>query len=543
MNILLVGINSKYIHTNLAIRYLKANCDHDTFLCEYTIKDNIDKIFKDIIEKKPDIVAFSIYIWNINIIKNLSHDLKAYNKSIKIIYGGPEVSYDSTDLLKDNFCDYIISGEGEIAFDLLIKDLVDNKDKYDIDNLIYIDNNKVVKNPKCEIPDLNSLKNPYVFEFDKESIKNKIAYVELSRGCPYHCSYCQASLENRLRYFNIEKVIENIEYLYKTGARTFKFLDRSFNIKPVVAMQFFKYIIERDFKNAVFQFEINGDILNDEMIDYLNQNSPSNLIRFEIGIQSTNDLVNEAIYRRQNTLKLLKNIRKLIEGPITLHLDLIAGLPEESLESFIDTFDSVFKLHAKELQLGFLKILKGTRLSYELEKYGYVVSKEPPYEIISNNFLDQKDLYKIHLVEDVLDTFWNKGFMYNSVIQATKDLDSPFEFFYELALYINEIDFSLHDYQLDELFSAFNNFIKKSYPENLDITDYLKYDYLKHYNIKPKLFWDNSEIKKNEIIRKFHSYNPQYKIDDLYKYALVTKYLNKYLIIIYFPQEKTIHIF
>lgn len=544
MKTTLVGINSKYIHLNLAIRYLKANCKYDIDLKEYIIKDDISVIIEDLRSTKSNIFAFSVYIWNIEIVKYIAKELRLSNPDAKIILGGPEVSYDSEYLIEDQTCDYIVYGEGEIAFNLLLRNIIDNDiNRNDIPNLIFMEDNKVIHTHKETINNLDKLKNPYHFAFDEKDITNKIAYVELSRGCPYHCSYCLASVDNRLRYFSMERVIKDIIYLYNKGAKTFKFLDRSFNIKPKIAKQFFNYIINNNFKGAVFQFEINGDILDDNLIDYLVSECPENLIRFEIGIQSTNNKVNEAIHRYQNTNKLLSNIKKLSKSNISLHLDLIAGLPYEDLVSFINTFDTVFKLYAKELQLGFLKILKGTALSYETQNHDYNFSKLPPYEIIENKYLSQSNLQTVHIVEDVLQTYWNKGFMYNTMIYLLNDIDSPFKFLLELGVYLNQTGFSLHKYQLTELFTAIWGFAKEKYPKKTDILDYLKYDYLNHHNIKPKMFWFNLAIKKNEIIRKFHSQNSNYNVNDLYKYSLVTKYLDGYLIALYFPNYKELLIF
>ncbi len=534
MKVILVGVNSKYIHTNLAIRYLKVNCDYPVSLKEFTIKDSIDKIINGIMDESPDIIGFSVYIWNVEIIKEILRIIKTEYKDKTIILGGPEISYEYDDYLKNQLCDYIIFNEGEIAFNKLVKALVSNKDISDIANLSYYENNKVIKNDAQEIKDLNKLENPY--KLDNEDIKNKIQYIELSRGCPYHCSYCMASLEKVVRFFDIDRVKQDILYLYNKGAKTFKFLDRTFNLKAELALDIYKFVIENDFSKAIFQFEINGDILKDEVIEYLIKNTPPKRIRFEIGIQSTNDAVNLAVDRQQDNDKLFDNIHRLNNSNVDLHLDLIAGLPYEGFLSFKNTLNTAFKLYAKELQLGFLKLLKGTKLYYQIKKFGYRVHKTAPYELINNKFISKEELYKIHIVEEVLEIYWNKGFLDEAIQLITKDLESPFDFFLGLGNHFIKKNLSFHRYQLYDIFEMLEEFLEGSYKYDI------RYDYLNYNNIKPKIYWNNL-TKKNDIIRMFHKKNPSYNIDVLYKYSVVIEYKSNYLIVLYLPNKKEMHIF
>lgn len=533
MKTILVGVNSKYIHTNLAIRYLKANCDFPLECAEFTIKDTVNFIFEQIMSVQPDIIGFSVYIWNIEIVQTLLKKIKEANKNIIIVLGGPEASYEYDYFLKKHFANYIISNEGEIAFNLLLKSLHENTTIKDIPNISYYKDNIIYRNTRVEIDDLNQLKNPYHFE--NEDFTNKIQYIELSRGCPYNCSYCLASLEKKVRYFDLNIVKQNIEFLYQNGAKTFKFLDRTFNLKPEVALDLFQFIIENDFSKAIFQFEINGDILSDSVINYLNQYCPKDRIRFEIGIQSIHQEVNNAVNRFQNNEKLFQNIRSLTKGNVILHLDLIAGLPYENLERFKETFDTVFKIYAKELQLGFLKMLKGTKLFYEQKQFGYLVQENAPYEIISNHYLSEQDINIIHIVEESLEIYWNKNFMSKNLEAITKNLDSPFDFFYHLGkLFLMEKK-SFHRYQLSDVFQILELYLGQSN----DIFEIRK-DYLMYHNIKPKIYWDNS-VNKNELIRLFHKSHKQYNINELYKYSTIIQYKNDYLLVIYFPKQKEIH--
>ncbi|MFW5794050.1 MAG: DUF4080 domain-containing protein [Bacillota bacterium] len=541
MKTILIGINSKYIHPNLAIRYLKANTTYPVKLLEYTIKDKINNIINDIKNENPDIIGFSVYIWNIEIIKTILLSLKEVLPNAKTILGGPEVSYEYNEFFDNYSTDFIIANEGEISFHLLLKAINNNLPFNNIPNLIYISNGIIKKNKSENIEDLDKLKQPYSFEKDLKKIPNKVQYVELSRGCPYNCSYCLASLEKGLRFFSIERIKRAVDFLVKRGAKTIKFLDRSFNANPKLAQEFLEYIISRKYQNTVFQFEINGDILKDDFIAFLIQKVPKNLIRFELGIQSTNDLVNREVNRYQDTDKLIKTIRKLKKSNVTLHLDLIAGLPYEDLPSFKNTFNTIYQLFANELQLGFLKVLKGTKIYYTKSKHKINYQTIAPYEIIENKYITKTELETIHKVETMLNIYWNKGFMNSSIYHLTYNKDA-FEFYKELYDFYQNNNLSHFRYAFSDLFINLISFLKSKKLFTNFINDTLKYDFLIHHNTKPKLYW-NEVINKNEIIRNFHKENLHLNIDKLYKYALVIKYLKGYLIILYLPDGKEIYQF
>ena len=533
MKTILVGINSKYIHPNLAIRYLKSNSDFLVDIKEFTIKDDINNIYNNIIKENPDILGFSVYIWNIEIVMLLLKKFKS-RKNMKIILGGPEVSYEYDELLKQHLTDFIIFNEGEIAFNMLLNSIKAKKDYDSIPNLAYLEDGIIKKNKSQEILYLSSLKGPY--QLKDEDYINKIQYIELSRGCPFNCSYCLASLEEKVRYFDINEVYKNIKLLYSKGAKTFKFLDRTFNLKPDLALELFKFIIENNFESAIFQFEISGDILNKEIIDYLIENCPENLIRFEIGIQSVHEKVNLAVNRVQRTEKLFNNIRLLKKSNIILHLDLIAGLPYEDILMFEETFNKTFRLIAKELQLGILKMLKGTKIYYQKDLFGYAFSNKAPYEILYNDYLSENDMNDIKLVEESLDLFWNKGFMNKSIEKIIDNEPSAFSFFLNLGKYYLAKNKTFHRYQLEDIFIALEEFV-----QNKEFIYDIRYDYLEKHNIKPKIYWDNL-VNKNEIIRSFFKENAEYNIDRLYKYSTVIKYHDKYLIASYFPNKKIFNI-
>lgn len=498
MKTLLVSINAKYIHTNNAVRLLKCNSSFDVDIMEYTIKDEIKDIVEKLNKSSYDIVGFSVYIWNVNIVLEILNNLEKSNK--KIILGGPEVSYDSIHFLKITKADFIIKGEGEIAFESLLQSLNNQLDYFDIPSLSYIKEDKYISNPITEIADLSIIKSPHYLKDDIPHIKNRINYIESSRGCPYHCSYCLSSLEKTVRFFPVEEVEKNILYLIQNGAKIIKFLDRTFNANKNT-MRLLEFIIKNDNLKTVYQFEITGDILDPKIIDYLNNNARKGLFRFEIGIQSTNDLTNKLVNRIQNKEKLFHNI-KLIEegGVIDCHLDLIAGLPKENLESFKNTFNEVFKLGSKELQLGFLKMLRGTKIRNEYSLYGYEYKENAPYEITKNDDLSNNDMSEIHLVEHMLEIYHNKGYFKDNMKDILLSKESPYDYLLEIGLDYLKNNYPMHGYQIEDVY-------KRIFPHLLDFEKYLvQIDYLLRSKIKPKMFFDTnvSKSQRKEIIEKIH---------------------------------------
>lgn len=539
MKIVLVAIDSKYIHTNMAIRYLKANLDFESTIKEFTIKDDFDLIESSILSEKPDMIGFSVYLWNVEIILKLTETLKAKSNSI-IIYGGPEVSYEPEYFIQNSLADFIISGEGELSFNLLVKAVNQNLSLSSITGLTYRLNNEIKRNKSIEILNLNTLKNPYSFPEDIKNLPSKIQYIEMSRGCPFHCSYCLASLEKNIRFFDVERVKNDIIYLMNHGAKTFKFLDRTFNYKIDYALSIFDFIIKNHLPGTQFQFEITGDLLPVEIIEFINENAPKGLFRFEIGIQSTNELTNLSVDRHQNNEKLFRNIL-LIQNAniIDLHLDLISGLPHESLSRFSITFDEVFSLYPKELQLGFLKMLRGTKIRNEADKYHYLYESRPPYEMLSNQDLSKEDMAVIHRVEDVLEVFWNKGFMSNSLKLILQKEQSAFLFMLDFSYFLQSNQFNFHRYQRHDLFILIHEFLNLSSRNYDQIHFQLIDEYLQKSKIKPHIWWNNSIAKhqKTQIYNSVIKYNPGIKIDDLYKYGVLTNQLTYYRIYVFYPDN------
>lgn len=533
MKVLLISINAKYIHTNNAVRLLKANSDFDIDILEFTIKDSISDMVNQIHLYQPDVLGFSVYIWNVEMIREIIKSIKLPNS--KIVLGGPEVSYDDQFFLESYNVDYIIKGEGEIAFNDLLHAVRNGSELNRIPNLSYKENNHIYSNPIQEIKDLNQLNLPYFLKEDQPHIKHKISYIESSRGCPYKCSYCLSSLEKTVRFFDINMVKKAILYLMENGSKTIKFLDRTFNANKNT-MELLEFIILNHNKKTVFQFEITGDILDPKIIDYLNTHAPKGLFRFEIGIQSTNEETNRLVDRFQNTEKLFNNIRKIQEGAvIDLHLDLIAGLPKEDLSSFRNTFNQVFSLGAKELQLGFLKMLRGTKIRNQAALYDYEFDHEAPYQIIKNSVLSKSDIEVIHAVEHMLEIYHNKGYFGTELHEILLSKKDPFSFFYKIHKHYEQNNFNTSHYQLEDVYK--NIFPLLTEKEAFHV----KKDYLNRANIKPKLFFDTVKDKEaRKKVLEYVSTTYNYSLHELYKHSVILKHDLETFVVVYEDNQKSI---
>jgi anaerobic magnesium-protoporphyrin IX monomethyl ester cyclase len=539
MNIVLTTLNAKYIHTNLAIRYLKAYAqpEFDVKLVEYTIKDPVINIVSDLIQKQPDVIGFSCYIWNIEETIKVIKMIKKINPEIKIIAGGPEVTYDVQEWMQEVLeFDFIVIGEGEQTFRQLLSALASGADISEVPGIAYRKDESIRMNPQRNKLDLKELPSPYRFEEDLPHLSKRVTYLETSRGCPFSCQFCLSSIEVGVRYFDREKIKEDIRYLMANGAKTIKFVDRTFNISRSYAMEMFRFLIDEHLPGTVFQFEITADIMRPEVIEFLNQEAPAGLFRFEIGVQSTNDYTNELVMRKQNFEKLKRTVTMVKDGgKIDQHLDLIAGLPEEDYQSFKKTFNDVFAMRPEELQLGFLKMLRGTGLRLRAEQHDYVYMDHSPYEILGNNVLDFNDIIKIKQVEDVLEKYWNDHRMDRTVeYLVTKVFPSPFDFFQDFGSYWETKGWSRIGHQLEDLFKRLFNFLQEKGVGNLGaIESLMKYDYLATMKHKPRKPWwelsldkqDRSELYRS-IIHNPEALGHQYtelKISekDLYKHTLL----------------------
>ncbi|RID87588.1 DUF4080 domain-containing protein [Peribacillus asahii] len=507
MNTIITTLNAKYIHTSLSIRYLKAYAEPDfsVQLAEYTIKDPIMNIVGDLHAKKPDVIGFSCYIWNIEETMKVVAMLKKINPNLCIVLGGPEVTYDVSewlDLIPD--ADFIVIGEGEITFKELLTELSGERNFKRIGGIAYRQDGKKIIQPQIGKIDLKTLPSPYRFEEDREALSKRVVYIETSRGCPFNCQFCLSSIEVGVRYFDREKIKADIRYLMEHGAKTIKFVDRTFNISRSYAMEMFQFLIDEHRPGTVFQFEITADIMRPEVIQFLNDHAPAGLFRFEIGVQSTNDQTNDLVQRRQNFEKLTRTVTMVKEGQkIDQHLDLIAGLPEEDYYSFQKTFDDVFALRPEELQLGFLKMLRGTGLRIRANEHDYIYSDHAPYEILGNNVLSFDDIVRIKQVEDVLEKYWNDHRMdYTIEYLIQNTFPSPFDFFQQFGTYWDEKGWSRIGHQLEDLFRRLQQFLAtKDEIETDFVTGLMKYDYLNSQKYKPrKTWWEPSQKQERNWI-------------------------------------------
>ncbi|WP_068780113.1 B12-binding domain-containing radical SAM protein [Paenibacillus sp. GM2] len=503
MKVILTTLNAKYIHTSLAIRLLKAYSGHefDIDLVEYTIKDPVMNIVSDLYQRNPDVIGFSCYIWNMEETLKLVDLLKKVLPDTFIVLGGPEVSYDTEYWMKrcPNI-DAIVMGDGEETFHHLLQELSGERKLHFVFGAAYRKGDEVIVNPGRPKSDLNTLPSPHRFSEDLPNLSKRIIYFETSRGCPFSCQFCLSSIEVGVRYYDIERVKSDIMYLIDHGAKVIKFLDRTFNINRSYAMEMFQFLIDNH-RGCVFQFEITADIMRPEVLDFLAENAPPGIFRFEIGVQSTNDPTNLLVKRRQNFTKLTRTVTKIKEsGKIDQHLDLIAGLPEEDYATFRKTFNDVFEMRPEELQLGFLKMLRGTGLRMDADKYGYTFMDHAPYEILSNDALPFRDVIRLKRLEDVLEKYWNDHRMDHTIeYLITQEYASPFDFFQEFGDYWEERGWQRIGHQLEDLFSRLYEFLnQRGLKEPEIVLGLMKLDYYLGHKYKPRKIWWEDRMRKHE---------------------------------------------
>lgn len=524
MKVILTTLNAKYIHTSLALRWLYvANKDQfDISFEEYVIKEDVYHITDKLLRSAPDVIGISVYIWNVEKTKKLIELLKERSPQTIIILGGPEVTYEPDIFLASWDIDYVISGEGEFVLGELLSAIQGNNPAK-IDGVSTKDHisRTVVK---TDLEKLTTLPSPYQLEEDKEYMKNRLIYFETSRGCPYQCQYCLSSLEKGVRYFPRQYIFDNLSYFIQSDARQIKFLDRTFNLNKTHTKSVFDFLINNHRPGLSCQFEIYADLLTDESINYLNKHLPKDYFRFEIGIQSTYEPTNVAVNRKQDFPLLSANIQKLMDGgKIDLHLDLIAGLPYETFDRFRQSFNDVFRLKAKELQLGFLKMLRGTALRRNADKFGYKYNRQAPYEIEENDDMSREDLERIHDAEHALEKYWNSGKFKRTmdILADTHYKGKYFELFDEIGQYYKQQNYPHHGYRLEDIFMYLNNFLLS---KNIDLFDDLRTDYYLNFRIRPHGFWGN-KIEKKE--RKQLLYQIGNDKPFLKKYGLNRKIIEK----------------
>ena len=444
MKILLAACNAKYIHSNLAVYDLKAyssDYDEHVILREYTINQPKDEILKDIYSSGADVVCFSCYIWNISFVRELIRDLVKILPKTAFWAGGPEVSYDAEKFLTEMpEMTGVMVGEGEKTFHDLLEFYIDGKDSLEeISGIAYRTGDKIIHNGWRELMDLSAI--PFVYEH-LEKFENRIIYYESSRGCPFSCSYCLSSIDKKLRFRDLELVKKELQFFLDHRVTQVKFVDRTFNCKHEHAMTIWKYILEHDNGVTNFHFEISADLLREEEMELMSQMRPG-LIQLEIGVQSTNPETIRAIHRHMDLKKLEHCVNRVHSfRNIHQHLDLIAGLPYEDYDTFHQSFNDVYRMKPDQLQLGFLKVLKGSLMQKEAEVYGIVYKEKEPYEVLSTNWLTYGEVLKLKMVESMVEVYYNSGQFWHTLEYLVPFEKDAFTFYEKLGSFYEKKGYS-----------------------------------------------------------------------------------------------------
>ena len=455
MNILLTAINAKYIHSNPAVyslrayacRYGGSRYEEEIRIAEYTINQPADEILMDIYVRHPDILCISCYLWNISYVEQLIREIPKILPDTKVWLGGPEVSYNAREMLNV----YpglagVMCGEGEQIFLELLETYAAGNEPEEILTA-------------REALDLSSI--PFIYEHI-EDFDNRIVYYESSRGCPFSCSYCLSSIDKCLRFRDPDLVRRELQFFIDHEVPQVKFVDRTFNCRHDHAMAVWSYIKEHDRGITNFHFEVAADLLNDEEIALI-RSMPPGLIQLEIGVQSTNPDTVREIRRRMDLAKVEENVAAVREARnVHQHLDLIAGLPYEDYDSFAQSFDRVYAMKPDQLQLGFLKVLKGSLMHEKTEEYGLVYQDRPPYEVLSTKWLSYSDVIRLKKVEEMVEVYYNSGQFRNTMEQLVRAYTSPFEMYGALADYYEKNGLSRISHSRIARYEILHHFIEET---------------------------------------------------------------------------------
>lgn len=440
MKILLAACNAKYIHSNPAVYDLRAFASEykeHILLGEYTINQTKDEILKEIYRSGAEVVCFSCYIWNISFVRELIFDLKKILPGTAFWVGGPEVSFDAENFLKEMpQVTGVMVGEGEETFLELARYYIEKKGTLaDIRGIAFRENGEIFHNGWRKVMDLSRV--PFAYE-QTEDFANRIIYYESSRGCPFSCSYCLSSIDKKLRFRNLELVKKELQFFLDKKVPQVKFVDRTFNCKHDHAMEIWKYILEHDNGVTNFHFEISADLLREEELELMSRMRPG-LIQLEIGVQSTNPDTIRAIHRNMDLKKLEASVARVKSfGNIHQHLDLIAGLPCEDYESFRRSFEQVYRMKPDQLQLGFLKVLKGSSMYHEAQKYEILYKEKEPYEVLSTAWLSYENILKLKMVESMVEVYYNSGQFRKTLSWIETYYQEMFSFYESLGAYYEE---------------------------------------------------------------------------------------------------------
>lgn len=521
MRILLTAVNAKYIHSNLAVYSLKAYANRygeDIGLAEFTINQKKDEILKGIFRRQPEVLCISCYIWNISLVKEVIREIHKILPDTAIWLGGPEVSYDSEKVLSE--CPQvtgIMKGEGEETFLELAGHYLENiYTLEEIRGITYRKNQEIVDNGWREVMDLSKI--PFVYSH-LEEFKNRIIYYESSRGCPFSCSYCLSSVDKKLRFRDLELVKKELQFFLDQKVPQVKFVDRTFNCNHNHAMAIWTYLTEHDNGITNFHFEIAADLLNEEEIALIRRMRPG-MIQLEIGVQSTNEKTIREIHRKMDFAKVSSVVRKIQEGHnVHQHLDLIAGLPFEDYESFGKSFDQVYALRPQQLQLGFLKVLKGSYMYQQSENYGCFYQDQEPYEVLFTRWVSYEEILKLKLVEEMVEVYYNSNQFLKTLPAVERLFSSPFAFYEALGAFYDRKGYLDISHTRIRRYEILQEFLEEKDPENRELyIQLMTYDLYARENLKNRPTWAKDQREYKTYVREFYrqeaesrKYLPEYQ--------------------------------
>jgi len=512
MKVVLTAINAKYIHSNLAVYCLRAfakSYRDEIEIAEYTINQQVDDILADLYRRKPDVLCFSCYIWNLNYVEEIICEVKKIFPELPVWVGGPEVSYDAKVVLERlPEVTGVMFGEGEETFLELMEHYHGNgKGLSDILGIAYREADEIHMNQWRPTIDLSTV--PFVYQ-DMEDFKNKIIYYESSRGCPFSCSYCLSSVDKCLRFRNVELVKKELKFFIDEEVPQVKFVDRTFNCKHSHAMEIWKFLIEHDKGITNFHFEVAADLLNEEELELISQMRPG-LIQLEIGVQSTNE---ETIKEIKRTMKF-SEVARIVErinkgGNVHQHLDLIAGLPYEDLSSFRKSFDDVYHLYPEQLQLGFLKVLKGSYMEEMKENYGLIYKSRPPYEVLYTNWLSYEDVLTLKSVEEMVEVYYNSGQFSYTLKKLEEEFTSSFDLYLELGKYYENHELHLMNHSRITRYEILLDFIKSLNTGKEELyKELLTFDLYLRENMKTRPSFAGEHQVEKDVLHDFYAAEAQ----------------------------------
>lgn len=507
MKFLLTAVNAKYIHSNPAVYSLRGFVAEElrshVEIAEYTINHRTEDILGDIYRRKPDVVAFSCYIWNWEMIQNIIVELHKILPEVPVWLGGPEVSFDAPLILKRMpMITGIIVGEGEQTFSELLEHYVNRKtsetDLEEISGLVLPQG----ATKERELTDLSQI--PFLYK-NMKPFENRIIYYESSRGCPYRCSYCLSSIDKKLRLRDLEIVKKELQFFLDAKIPQVKFVDRTFNCDHNHAMTIWQYIAEHDNGVTNFHFEISADILRKEEIELLGEMRPG-LVQLEIGVQTVNPDTLKEIRRNMDLNRLEENVAAIHAGKnIHQHLDLIAGLPFEDYDSFVVSFDRVYRMKPEQLQLGFLKVLKGSYMYEKAADYGLVYQSRPPYEVLYTKWLSYEEILRLKRVEEMVELYYNSSQFTHTLPFLEQVFESPFALYEALADFYEKKGYFISSPARAYRYQVLLDFAKERDREReLLYREALTYDMYLRENLKSRPSFAADLTDKKEVFRSFY---------------------------------------